>query len=184
MNPYIVFIIIVAALVVWFVVTYNHFQKADQRIKEAYSTMDVFLVKRYDLIPNLVATVKGYAQHESGLLTELTAARTKAMGQGTIADKLQGEKALSDCLGRLLAVAENYPDLKANTNFLDLQAQLKAMEDDIASARRYYNATVREYNTACKTIPSNLVAGLCHFQPQPLFEVEDAAQRDSVKVSF
>jgi LemA protein len=146
--------------------------------------MDVYLVKRYDLIPNLVETVKGYAKHESETLERVISARNKAVNATNVEDKAKAEGEFAGVLGRLFALAEAYPDLKANLQFLDLQAQLKVLEEDIANARKYYNGTTRQYNTMVESFPNNIVANLFKFIKRPLFEVEDATQRQNVKVQF
>lgn len=177
-------VIILVLIVIWFVMTYNGFVSLRNKAEEAFSTMDVYLVKRYDLIPNLVETVKGYAKHESETLEQVIRARNAAAGATTVQAKMEGEQQLAGTLGRLFALSESYPELKANTNFLDLQSQLKAMEGEIANSRKYYNGVVKQFNTKCETIPSNFVANLCGFERQPLFVVDDEAQRDNVKVQF
>lgn len=146
--------------------------------------MDVYLKKRYDLIPNLVETVKGYATHEKDTLEKVIAARNMAQGAATIEDKIAGENMLQGTLKTLFAVAEGYPDLKANTNFLDLQNQLKQLEDDIANSRKYYNAVVKQFNTKCEMFPSNIIASIFHFERKPMFEVESAEERQNVQVKF
>lgn len=146
--------------------------------------MDVYLKKRYDLIPNLVETVKGYAKHESETLEKVVAARNMAQSAGTIEEKIEGEKNLTGTLKTLFAVAESYPDLKANTNFLDLQEQLKSVENDIANARKYYNGVVKQFNNKCEMFPSNILAGIFHFTRKPMFEVDAEEERKNVKVEF
>ena len=165
-------IIVVLALI--FVGMYNSFIKLKNSCDEAYSTMDVYLKKRFDLIPNLVETVKGYAAHEKETLQNVIAARNNLQNASTPEEKLAGENALQGTLKTLFAVAEAYPDLKANTNFLDLQNQLKGVENDIANSRKYYNAVVKQFNTKCEMFPSNIVAGICHFDKKPMFEVDSA----------
>lgn len=171
-------------LVIWFVTSYNGFVSLRNKVEEAFSTMDVYLTKRYDLIPNLVETVKGYAKHESETLENVVSARNLAMNAHSMDEKIAQEQNLSGVLGRLLAITESYPDLKANANFIDLQNQLKDMEGEIANARKYYNGVVKAYNTRTETIPSNIIAALCGFKKKPLFVVKDETQRDNVKVSF
>jgi LemA protein len=180
----IVALILIVALMI--MGAHNSLVRLRNQVEEAFSTMDVYLKKRYDLIPNLVETVKGYAKHESGTLEKVIAARTAAMGASpeNLDDKLQKENALSGSLRSLFAVAEAYPDLKANTNFIDLQQQLKSIEDDIANARKYYNATVRDYNTKTEVFPSSIVAGMFNFTRKPFFEVDSAEERQNVKVNF
>lgn len=181
-------ILIIAALifvgVVWVISAYNGFIRLRNMIEEAFSTMDVYLKKRYDLIPNLVETVKGYATHEAGTLEKVVQARNMAAGAKTIEDKMQGENMLQGTLKSLFAIAEAYPDLKANTNFLDLQSQLQRIEDEIANARKYYNAIVKEFNTKTESFPSNIIAGIFHFTRKTMFEVNDEAEREAVKVQF
>ena len=175
-------IIIVLALI--FVGMYNSFIKLKNSCGEAYSTMDVYLKKRFDLIPNLVETVKGYAAHEKETLQNVIAARNNLQNASTTEEKLAGENALQGTLKTLFAVAEAYPDLKANTNFLDLQDQLKGVENDIANSRKYYNAVVKQFNTKCEMFPSNIIAGICHFEKKPMFEVDSAEERKNVEVKF
>ena len=175
-------IIIVLALI--FVGMYNSFIKLKNSCDEAYSTMDVYLKKRFDLIPNLVETVKGYAAHEKETLQNVIAARNNLQNASTTEEKLAGENALQGTLKTLFAVAEAYPDLKANTNVLDLQDQLKGVENDIANSRKYYNAVVKQFNTKCEMFPSNIIAGICHFEKKPMFEVDSAEERKNVEVKF
>ena len=175
-------IIIVLALI--FVGMYNSFIKLKNSCDEAYSTMDVYLKKRFDLIPNLVETVKGYAAHEKETLQNVIAARNNLQNASTTEEKLAGENALQGTLKTLFVVAEAYPDLKANTNFLDLQDQLKGVENDIANSRKYYNAVVKQFNTKCEMFPSNIIAGICHFEKKPMFEVDSAEERKNVEVKF
>ncbi|MBO4218622.1 MAG: LemA family protein [Erysipelotrichaceae bacterium] len=175
---------VIVIAVVYCISTHNTLVELQNRISEAFSTMDVYLVKRSDLIPNLVATVKGYAKHETESLEKVVNARARALGASSNADKLAAENELTGAISRLFALAESYPDLKANTNFLSLQADLKEMEGDIASARRYYNGVVRKYNTMLQTIPSRFIASAMGLQREPMFEVADEKQRENVKVEF
>lgn len=175
---------IAALLLIWVVIMYNGFIRLKNTIEEAFSTMDVYLKKRYDLIPNLVETVKGYAAHESGTFEKVVQARNMAANATSIEEKLKGENMLQSTLRSLFALAEAYPDLKANTNFLDLQDQLNRVENEIASARKYYNAVVRDFNTKVEAFPSNLIAGVFQFKKRPMFEVEDAQERQNVQVKF
>ena len=163
---------------------YNSLVSLRNQVEEAFSTMDVYLTKRYDLIPNLVETVKGYAKHEKETLEAVISARNKAVNATTMEGKIEAENAMSGVIGRLFALAESYPDLKANTNFLDLQNQLKSIEDDIANARKYFNGVTRQYNTKIEVFPMNLLAGIFGFTKKPLFVVADEQQRQNVKVSF
>lgn len=175
---------IIVVLIIIFVVMYNGFIRLKNNCDEAFATMDVYLKKRYDLIPNLVETVKGYAAHEKETLERVVAARNMAQGASTPEAKAAGESMLQGTLKSLFAVAESYPDLKANQNFMDLQGQLKAVEEDIANSRKYYNAVVKQFNTKCEVFPSNLIAGIFHFEKKPMFEVEAQEERQNVKVSF
>jgi LemA protein len=181
----IIVVVVVVLLIVWFFWgTYNSLVKGRVRVKEAWSGIDVQLKRRSSLIPNLVETVKGYAAHERGTLEDVMKARSAAMSGGqSPAQQAQSEGLLSQALGRLIAVAEAYPDLKANQNFMALQNELTATEDRIASARRYYNANVRELNTKVETVPSNIVAGMFNIGRAEYFEVE-GEERDPVKVDF
>ncbi len=180
--------IIVAVVVIGFALFaiggYNGLVKLRNLVEEAFATMDVYLKKRYDLIPNLVETVKGYAAHEAGTLEKVVKARNMAASAGSVEDRIQGENMLTGALKSLFALAEAYPDLKANANFMDLQAQLQKVEEDIANSRKYYNATVREYNTRTEVFPYNIIAGLFKFTRKALFEVTDETERQRVEVKF
>ncbi len=171
-------------ILLWGVAAYNGFITLVNKIEEAFSTMDVYLKKRYDLIPNLVETVKGYASHEKSTFENITKARTLSMNANSTEERLKGEGMLTNTLKSLFAVAENYPELKANQNFLDLQQQLQGIETEIANARRYYNAVVRDYNTKREVFPSVLIANIFSFGKKPLFEVSGEEERENVKVSF
>lgn len=163
---------------------YNGLVQRKNTVEEAFSTMDVYLKKRYDLIPNIVETVKGYAKHEKETLEQIIAARNTAAGASSQEEKMKSESILSGRIGGLMALAESYPELKANTNFLELQNQLKKVEEDIANARKYYNAAVKNYNNQIMMFPSSIVAGMFHFEKQPMFEITNEAERENVKVSF
>ena len=180
----IVILVIILLCILYIFGFYNGCVKLRNQIEEAFSTMDVYLKQRYDLIPNLVNTVKGYAEHEQATLTALTEARTKAMAAQNPQQRVESEVGFQSALSRLLAIAENYPDLKANVNFLDLQQQLKGQEDNIANARKYYNAVVREFNTKIEKMPGALFAGMFGFTKQPLYEIDAASQRENVTVQF
>ena len=179
-----VFLGIVVVLGLWLMSAYNNFVSWRNKVEEAFSTMDVYLVKRYDLVPNLVETVKGYAKHEKETLERVISARNMAVNATSIEDKIKAEGEFSGVLSRLFALSEAYPDLKANTQFLDLQAQLKVIEEDIAQSRKFYNGTTRQYNTMVEVFPNNIVANIFKFTKRPLFEVEDATQRQNVKVQL
>lgn len=176
---------VILLLILWVISTYNSLVTLRNKCEEAFSSMDVFLKKRFDLIPNFVETVKGYAKHESETLEKVIAARNSIQASGAdVEERMKNENLLQGTLRSLFAVAEAYPDLKANTNFLDLQNQLKNIETEIEQSRRFYNAVVNKYNIKTETIPSNIIAGLFHFMRKPLYEVSDAAQRENVKVQF
>ncbi len=171
-------------LVLWLIFTYNRLVTLRFRAKEALSDIDVQTKRRYDLIPNLVETVKGYASHESGTLEKVIAARSAAMNTGGSAiDKAAAENQLSGALKSIFALAENYPDLKANTNFLELQRELSDTENKIQAARRFYNSTVGDLNQKVATFPTNLIAGMFGFHEEKFFEAT-AAEREVVQVKF
>ncbi len=180
----IVIAVIVVLIIIWMITTYNKFIKLQNKVEEGFSTMDVYLKKRYDLIPNLVESIKGYAKHESETLTKVISARNMAVQAQTLDEKIQGEKNFQSMLGPLYAISEQYPDLKADQNFMDLQNQLKMMEGEIANARKYYNAVCVKFNNLVEMFPSNLLAGIFHFAKKPLYEVQDASERENVKVQF
>lgn len=175
---------IVLVLAVWLMSLYNKFIALKNKTEEAFSTMDVYLKKRYDLIPNLVETVKGYAKHESVTLEKIVQARNLAVQARTPEEKIAQEKQVQGMLGNVFAIAESYPDLKANSNFIDLQKQLQRMEEEIANARKYYNGVVNTYNILCESFPSNIIANMFNFTKKPLYVVEQESHRESVKVSF
>ena len=183
-----IFLLIILALavlfVIWVISSYNGFVKLRNKIEEAYSAMDVSLKKRYDLIPNYVETVKGYAKHESQTLERVIAARNQAVRAATPAERIAGDKALSGSLRSLFAISESYPDLKANAGFIDLQNQLSRIEEEIAGSRRYYNAVVNRFNTKAEMFPGVILAQIFNFERRPLYEVSDEKQRESVKVTF
>lgn len=165
------------------VALYNGFVRLATRVDEAWSDIDVQLKRRYDLIPNLVNTVKGYAAHESGVFEKVTEARSKAMQAGSVADHGAAENMLSGALKSLFAIAEAYPDLKANTNFLELQRELSDTENKIQASRRFYNGTVMELNTKVDMFPSNIVANMFKFVKREFFEIEEG-EKEPVKVAF
>jgi LemA protein len=175
---------ILLVLIVWFVALYNRLVSLRVAADDGESEIDVQLKRRHDLIPNLVETVKGYAAHERGTFEEVTAARTAAVGATGVAAQGAAEGQLSQALGRLFAVAEAYPDLKANQNFLQLQGELTATEDRLQAARRFYNTTVKALNTACQTIPSKFVAPIAKVTERDFFELEDQAEAAVPQVSF
>lgn len=178
--------IIIGVVVVLFVlvlVTYNSLIQLRNKVKEAFSTMDVYLKKRYDLIPSLVDIVRGYAKHETDTLQEVTKMRVNAQ-KGDLNTAIDSEVKIGDALQSLLVVVEKYPDLKANTNFLDLQERLSKMEEEIAFSRRYYNGSVREYNNKCQMFPFNLIAGVFGFKALPMYQVESEQERKVVDVKL
>ena len=178
--------VVVLLVVLWFVLTYNSLIGRRQRTQEAWSQIDVELKRRHDLIPNLVETVKGYAAHERGTLDEVTQARANAVAAGATGDPAkigQAENMLTQSLRSLFAVSENYPDLKAVVTFTNLQEELRATEDKIEFARRYYNGNVRDYDTAIQTMPTSVIAGMFGFQPMQYFQA-DEGDRAVPQVSF
>ena len=174
---------IVILVVLWAIGIYNGLIRLKNRVDEAWSDIDVQLKRRYDLIPNLVNTVKGYASHEKEVFEKVTEARTKAMGAQSAGDKAQAENALSQTLKSLFAVAEAYPDLKANQNFLELQRELTDTEDKVQASRRFYNGNVRDFNTKIQVFPNNIFAGMLGFSAREFFEAE-GSEKEPVKVEF
>ena len=179
-----VVIAIIAVILILVVGCYNGLVSSKNRVQEQWSGIDVQLERRFDLIPNLVETVKGYAKHEDETLTKLTELRTSWNGAKTIQEKSQLNNNLNSALKSIYAVAEGYPELKASDNFLQLQLELKNTEDKIASSRNSYNDAVNTYNTKIETIPSNIIAGMFHFEKAELFKVDNEEVRKNVKVSF
>ncbi len=177
---------IVVILVIWAIFAYNKFITLINNAKEAWSDIDVQLKRRYDLIPNLVNTVKGYASHESSAFEKVTQARAAAMGAGNVADKGKAENVLTGALKSVFAIAEAYPDLKANQNFLSLQAELSDTENKIQASRRFYNGNVRDLNIAVEAFPGNVIANRFHFAKMELFTLDesDAAAKQPVEVKF
>lgn len=177
--------IVIAIIVFWFVVTYNRFVSLRNRGEEGWADIEVQLKRRYDLIPNLVNTVKGYATHESTAFEKVTAARSAAMGAKTTAEHAKTEAVLGQAITGLFGIAEAYPDLKANTNFLELQRELSDTENKIQSSRRFYNGMVRDLNTKIESFPSNFIAKMFKFAKMSFFDLgdNDAAQ-NSVEVKF
>ena len=177
-------LLLVAAL--WFILSYNRFITLIHYARKAWADIDVQLKRRYDLIPNLVNTVKGYAAHESGTFEKITEARSKAMGASSLEEKGQAENDLTGALKSLFAVSESYPDLKANQNFLSLQSELADTENKIQASRRFYNGNVRDLNIAIEQFPSKIVSNIFHFQKMDFFELSatDAAARQPVEVTF
>jgi len=179
-------IIVLVVIVIWAILAYNGFVRRVARTKEAWADIDVQLKRRYDLIPNLIETVKGYAAHESSVFQNVTAARTAAMSATGTEAKGAAENQLSGALKSLFAVSEAYPDLKANQNFLALQTQLADTEDKIQAARRFYNGNVRDLTTATQSFPGNIIASSFHFESMQYFQLDaaDTAAREPVAVKF
>lgn len=165
--------IVIVALLAVVLFLYNKLVMLRNKVSEAFSTMDVYLKKRFDLIPELIAVVKGYAKHEATVLEDIAKMRTT----GDQADRFDGENRIAKALERIMVVSEAYPDLKANESFLDLQSNLSRLEDDIAAARRYYNGSVRMYNDSVQTVPTNLIALLFGFKTKPMFTISDEERR-------
>lgn len=183
MSPMLIVLIGVGVLALFGVLLYNSLVNLRNRVSEAWSDIDVQLKRRYDLIPNLIKTVKGYAAHESGVFDRVTRARTAAMQAGNAADKAQAENMLNETLKSLFAVAEAYPDLKANQNFLELQRELSDTENKIQAARRFYNGNVLALNNKIDMFPSNIIASLFNFTKREFFEVADG-EKAPVQVEF
>jgi LemA protein len=177
-------LVIIVVIVLWFVGVYNKLITLRTRTEEAWSDIDVQTKRRYDLIPNLVETVKGYAKHEKEVFEKVTQARTAAMGATSLDDRAKSEGMLTDTLKSLFAVAESYPDLKASENFTKLQDELTDTEDKIEAARRFYNANVRDLNISIQTFPSNVVANMFKFMKKELFETKTEAEKEPVAVKF
>ena len=175
---------VIALVIFWLMISYNSFVRLKNKVEEAFATMDVYLKQRYDLIPNLVETVKGYAKHETDTLQKVVDARSKAMSAKSTDETVKEENNLTQTLKSLFALAENYPDLKANESFLNLQGQLQKIETDIAQARKYYNAIVRNYNTGVELFPRSIVAKFFKFERKSMFEVSAEAERENVSVKF
>lgn len=179
---------VIAALIAlgafWFMGAYNSLVRLKAMVDEAWSGIDVQLKRRYDLIPNLVATVKQYASHEKGVFEEVTRARSVSMHATTVEQKADAERGLASALKTLFAVAENYPTLKANENFMALQRELSLLESEIQLSRRYYNGTARNYNIKVMSFPSSLVAHMSGFEKAPYFELDNPEERQAPKVSF
>lgn len=185
MNIGLIMLIVLGFVALWLVFMFNRLVTLRTRSKEALSDIDVQTKRRYDLIPNLVEAVKGYMQHERNVLENVTKARTEAMSaSGDPLAKAEKENALSNTLKTLFAVSENYPDLKASANFLDLQRELADTENKIQAARRFYNSNVRDLNIKVETFPTRLVAGMFGFSQMTFFEASSEAEREPVKVGF
>ncbi len=172
------------AIILWLIYVFNSLITLKNRVQEAWSDIEVQLKRRYDLIPNLVETVKGYAKHEKAIFDEAVKARERALTAGSLADRAKAENALTGALKSILALSENYPDLKASQNFLSLQQELTDTEDKISAARRFYNGNVRDFNIKIQVFPNNLIAGMFGFSQKELFELEEPKAKEPVKVKF
>lgn len=184
MVPLIIVIAVLAVLALAVISIYNGLVQKRTVCEEGWSSIDVQLKKRFDLIPNLVETVKGYASHEKGLFEEVARLRNMAGAASSVAEQAQVQSQLTGVLGRLIAVAESYPDLKANVNFQQLQTELSTLETGIEMARRFYNGAVRNYNIACEQFPSNIVAGIFNFVKKEFFEIANPDERTTPQVNF
>lgn len=179
----IIAVVIIVLILVYIFSVYNSLVKMDNNVEEAFATMDVYLKKRWDLIPNIVETVKGYAKHEKETLEEVIRLRNSSYDNLSDEDKLKTNEELNKGITKIMMLAENYPDLKANQNFLELNNQLTKVEEDIANSRKYYNAVVKNFNNKVEMFPSNIVAKMFGFKEKKMFEVA-ASERENVKVSF
>ncbi|KKW22773.1 MAG: LemA family protein [Parcubacteria group bacterium GW2011_GWC1_51_35] len=184
MSPIFIILAIILVIILWVVFAYNSFIRFINRAKEAWADIDVQLKRRYDLIPNLVNTVKGYAKHESSAFENVTKARSMAMGAGSVVEKGQAENILTGALKSVFAIAEAYPELKANQNFLELQKELSDTENKIQAARRFYNTNVRDLNIKVESFPGNIIASAFRFSKMEFFELEEVAARDPVEAKF
>ena len=181
----VIFILVVAiVLAIVAAVLYNDLVKLRQNVKNAWSQIDVQLQRRYDLIPNLVETVKGYMEHENATLTKVTDLRNAWANASTLAEKARIDDQLSSAIKTIFAVSENYPDLKANQNFIQLQQELTNTEDKLSFSRQFYNDSVTKYNTKIELVPSNLIASMFHFKPEELFKIDSEEAKKNVKVDF
>ena len=181
----VIFILVVAiVLAIVAAVLYNDLVKLRQNVKNAWSQIDVQLQRRYDLIPNLVETVKGYMEYENATLTKVTDLRNAWANASTLAEKARIDDQLSSAIKTIFAVSENYPDLKANQNFIQLQQELTNTEDKLSFSRQFYNDSVTKYNTKIELVPSNLIASMFHFKPEELFKIDSEEAKKNVKVDF
>ena len=178
-----IIVAIIVLILIYFGLTYNSLVKLNNTVKEAFSTMDVYLKKRWNLIPNIVETVKEYARHENSALKEIVELRNGTYDSMSSDEKVDVNNKLSQKINKLIAIAEAYPNLKANENFKDLSEQLTKIEDDIANSRKYYNGTVRIFNNKVQMFPSNVVAGILGFKEQKMFEVSEN-ERENVQVKL
>ena len=180
----IILIVIVVLIILFIVMIYNQLIKLRNSVREGFSTMDVYLKKRWDLVPNLLSVVKAYSEHETDTINRLAELRDQAYDSMSVDEKFAANRQLVDGINKLFASAETLPDLKTNTNYLQLSNQLNQIESDIANSRKYYNAVVRDMNTKVESFPSSLVANRFYFQKWKMFELDDAQERRDVKVQF
>ena len=184
MNILYIILAVVVLIILWIILTYNGLIRRRNRTQEAWADIDVQLKRRYNLIPNLIQTVKGYATHEKGVFEKVTEARTRAMGAKTPQERGEAENVLTGTLKTLFAVSENYPQLKASENFLELQRELRDTEDKIQAARRFYNTNVRDINIKIESFPANIIASIFKFKRSELFELNEIKEREVPKVAF
>ena len=184
MPWWVILIIVVVLIVLWAISVYNKLVVLKNRVKDQWAQIDVQLKRRFDLIPNLVETVKGYTKHESETLEAVIKARNTYVSATLPEDQMKADGELTQAISKLFALTESYPDLKANTNFLDLQNQLSNIETEIAQSRKFYNGVVKTYNIKLESFPSNIIAGMFNFTRKPLYEVSDDVERENVKVEF
>lgn len=177
-------LVLIIAIIAWAIGVYNTLIRMRNNVDEAYSTMDIYMKKRYDLIPNYVETVKGYAKHEKETLTKVIEARSACVNAGTMEEKMAAEGELQKVLRQLAVVVEQYPELKADAQFIQLQNTLKELEVEIASSRKYYNGTVKTYNVKREVFPSSIIANMKGFEKRDLYEIEDKEHRKNVEVKF
>ena len=177
-------IAIIVLLIIWIISIYNGLVSSRQKVDNAWSQIDVQLQRRFDLIPNLIESVKGYMKHESDVLTKVTELRTAWAGANSVGEKATLDNKLTESLKSIMAVAEGYPDLKASQNFSELQEELRTTENKISFSRQFYNDSVTAYNTKLQVVPTNIIASMFHFEPKELFQVENADVRKNVKVDF
>ena len=181
---FIIFAILIILILFFLITIYNKLVKEKLYVNESFSTIDTYLKKRYDLIPNLVATVKGYKEYEAQTLEKIILARNGYINANSLEDKIKNENSFSEIFTKLFALQEAYPDLKANENFLTLQSQLTKIEEDILQARKYYNGCVRNYNTSCETFPNVIIARLFNFEKYSFFTIENTEEKQNVKINF
>lgn len=179
----IIVMVVLVLLVAYIIITYNNLVKNRNLVNEAFSTMDIYLKKRWDLVPNLVEVVKGYAKHESETFEKIVSLRGNSYNSMSNEEKLETNNKLTDGIAKIMAVSENYPELKANNSFIQLNNELSKIETDIANSRKYYNGTVREYNNKIQKIPSNIVAAIFGFKSTKMIEI-DNSERDNVRVNL